>query len=81
MGRNAIYNIRLRWVWCQDNLLDGDDIVFAFGRGIAELQGRLAGDIELVAGGDAVGLAVNAESGDARRKESDDCCGKPHGDG
>lgn len=71
-------NIRLRRVWCQDDLLNNDDIVLAIGRGVAELQRRLAGNIEFIAGGDAV-LAENAESGGARGKESDDCCGKPHG--
>jgi len=71
-------DVRLRWVWCQDHLINRDDIILTIG--FAELERRLTGDIEVVLDSNSLLLvaAEDAQGTGARREESDNSRGEPH---
>lgn len=68
---------RLGRIWSQVDLLDGENIKIV-GLG-AQLEGRIAGNLEILINGDLVPSEVVAEAGLGNaRRQGDQCRRQPH---
>ena len=69
-------DLRLWGVGSQDDLVDCDDVVCPIR--LAKLEGRLAGNIELVPSYERLAIAADAEGAGSSNDEGDSGGGEPH---